>query len=171
MSARAAWRLEALGFTAVYDYVPGKADWLAQDLPSEGTLAGEPTAGDVARRDVPTCTLDERLADVQRRAGEAGWDTCIVVNAENVVLGRLGRKALASASDARVEEVMAEGPATIRPHVPLATIAQRLRDRGLATALVTASDGRLIGLLRLEDAESFTAGDAGISPALGEEAR
>ena len=30
MSPRAACRLELLGFTQVYDYVLGKADWLAQ---------------------------------------------------------------------------------------------------------------------------------------------
>ena len=36
MSPRAAWRLESLGFTKVYDYVPGKTDWLAAGLPREG---------------------------------------------------------------------------------------------------------------------------------------
>ena len=37
MSPRAAWRLEAAGFSPVYDYAAGKADWLAADLPFEGT--------------------------------------------------------------------------------------------------------------------------------------
>ena len=37
MSPRAAWRLEAAGFAPVYDYVAGKSDWLAADLPFEGT--------------------------------------------------------------------------------------------------------------------------------------
>jgi rhodanese-related sulfurtransferase len=42
MSPRAAWRLEAAGFSPVYEYAAGKADWLAADLPFEGTaeLAG-----------------------------------------------------------------------------------------------------------------------------------
>src|SRR5258707_15549870 len=42
MSPRAAWRLEAAGFAPVYGYVAGEADWLAADLPFEGTarLAG-----------------------------------------------------------------------------------------------------------------------------------
>ena len=42
MSPRAAWRLEAAGFGPVYDYVAGKADWLAAHLPFVGTgqLAG-----------------------------------------------------------------------------------------------------------------------------------
>ncbi len=50
MSPRAAWRLEATGFGPVYDYVAGKSDWLAADLPFEGTaqLAGMFFADDVA---------------------------------------------------------------------------------------------------------------------------
>ena len=35
MSPRAAWRLESLGFARVYDYVAGKADWMAAGLPTE----------------------------------------------------------------------------------------------------------------------------------------
>jgi hypothetical protein len=36
--------------------------------------------------------------------------------------------------------------------VPLQDIARRLRVRGLTTALVTTADGRLVGVLRLEEA-------------------
>ena len=39
MSPRAVCRLEALGFQQVYDYVPGKVDWLARGLPREGEKA------------------------------------------------------------------------------------------------------------------------------------
>src|SRR5262249_13063891 len=49
MSPRAAWRLEAAGFGPVYDYVAGKADWLAADLPFDGTAR---LAGMFTRRDV-----------------------------------------------------------------------------------------------------------------------
>jgi 3-mercaptopyruvate sulfurtransferase SseA len=52
MSPRAAWRLEALGFAEVNDYVDGKLDWLAAGLPTEGSNAERPGAGDVA---APTC--------------------------------------------------------------------------------------------------------------------
>jgi hypothetical protein len=37
MSPRAAWRLDELGYGEVYDYVAGKADWLAADLSTEGS--------------------------------------------------------------------------------------------------------------------------------------
>ena len=39
MSPRAACRLETLGFASVDDYVGGKEDWLAHELPTEGELA------------------------------------------------------------------------------------------------------------------------------------
>src|SRR3954463_5877370 len=35
LSPGAACRLEILGFEAVYDYVPGKVDWIARGLPTE----------------------------------------------------------------------------------------------------------------------------------------
>ena len=72
MSARAAWRLESLGFTQVYDYVAGKLDWLAAGLTSEGSNAQQPRAGDVARSDVPTCRLQERLGEVAEQVRAAG---------------------------------------------------------------------------------------------------
>jgi CBS domain-containing protein len=52
----------------VYDYVGGKLDWLAAGLASEGTNATRPRAGDVARREVPTCGLghDEQVQRVMR---------------------------------------------------------------------------------------------------------
>jgi hypothetical protein len=43
MSPRAACRLDTLGFEHVYDYMPGKVDWLARNLPVEGTAADAPT--------------------------------------------------------------------------------------------------------------------------------
>jgi hypothetical protein len=48
----------------VYDYVDGKLDWLAAGLPTEGTNAERPRAGDVARGDVPTCELHEPIVEV-----------------------------------------------------------------------------------------------------------
>ena len=61
-----------MGFTQVYDYVAGKLDWLAAGGPIEGTGAGRPRAGEVARGDVPTCALDEHLGEVQYIKGLMG---------------------------------------------------------------------------------------------------
>lgn len=92
-----------MGFAKVYDYVAGKKSWGSYGLPREGTRVPERTAGDVAHREVPTCALDEPLADVRERVRAAGRDTCIVVTEQRVVLGRLGRKAIASEGAESVE--------------------------------------------------------------------
>jgi hypothetical protein len=93
----------------------------------------ERTAGDVAHRDVPTCALDEPLADVRERVGAAGWDTCIVVNDQRIVLGRLGRKAVGSDSDESVEEAMSAGPSTVRPSIGTAAWLERTRTRNMTS--------------------------------------
>ena len=165
MSPRAAWRLESLGFTRVYDYAAGKLDWLAAGLPTEGSDAQRPRAGDVARREVPTCGLGERLGEVARRVREAGWDACVVVNDQRVVLGLLRGKELEGDQGLRIERAMRPGPSTFRPHVPIAEMARFMVDHDLDSSPVTTSDGRLVGLLRRSDAtrvaEELGEGDAG----------
>src|SRR6266568_880323 len=94
MSPRAAWRLESMGFAQVYDYTAGKLDWLAAGLATEGSNAQQPRAGEVARDDVPTFGLQERLGEVAPRVRVAGWDACVVVNPERVVFGLLRAKEL-----------------------------------------------------------------------------
>jgi CBS domain-containing protein len=155
MSPRAAWRLEGLGFERVYDYVPGKADWFASGLAKEGRLASVPTIGDAARRDVPTCTPVEKIGVVRERMRKMGWDRCVVVNKERVVLGLLREKELSSDPKVPVEEAMRNGPATFRPNDPVGKMAKRMRDRGATAVLVTTSDGRLVGLLYREDVEDL----------------
>src|SRR5258707_7659419 len=115
MSPRAAWRLENLGFTEVYDYAAGKADWLAWGLPRGGRVAQVPTVGEVARRDVPTCGLADRVADAKARAQAAGFDACVVVNAQRVVLGLLRGRELDADPAATAQQVMQAGPTTYRP--------------------------------------------------------
>jgi CBS domain-containing protein len=153
MSPRAAWRLEGLGFERVYDYVPGKADWSASGLLTEGKLASVPTIGEAARRDVPTCAPTEKAIDAWDRARKMGWDRCVVVNKERVVLGLLREKELSSDPTSPVEEAMRNGPATFRPNEPVGKMVEGMQDRGATAVLVTTSDGKLVGLLYRADAE------------------
>jgi CBS domain-containing protein len=152
MSPRAAWRLESLGFQEVYDYTSGKVDWLAAGLPTEGTLARLPRAGDVARKDVPTCSVDERLGDVRDRVHAAGWDACVVVNEERIVFGLLRARELEGDPEVRIEAVMRPGPSTFRPHVPIAEMAEHMIEHDTVSSPITTLEGRLVGLLRREDA-------------------
>jgi Mg/Co/Ni transporter MgtE len=153
MSPRAAWRLESIGFTQVNDYVAGKADWGSFGLPLEGTRGSATRVGAYLSRDVPTCSLEERLGAVRARVRAAGWDTCSVVNDERVVLGWLGRAALEGEDDVGVEEAMSAGPSTVRPSLELDRAVERMRRQDLTTLPVTTSDGRLLGLLEGEAAE------------------
>jgi hypothetical protein len=70
MSPRAAWRLEAAGFGPVYDYAAGKADWLAADLPFEGTAK---LAGEFARRGVATAGERTPAAEALRLLDTQGF--------------------------------------------------------------------------------------------------
>src|SRR5947209_3996751 len=115
MSARAAWRLEEMGFTRVYRYAAGKMDWFASGLPREGKLTAFPVVGDAVRVDVPTCRAEECVGDAAQRARAAGWDMCAVVNERRVVLGVLGKKALAGGAARPAAEAMEPGPTTFRP--------------------------------------------------------
>jgi CBS domain-containing protein len=153
MSPRAAWRLESLGFTEVYDYAAGKEDWLAWGLPREGRAAQVPTVGEVARRDVPTCGLADRVADAKARVQAAGFEACVVVNERRVVLGLLRSQELDADPVAVAEQVMRAGPTTYRPNVPAHEAGARMRERRVDALLVTMPDGTLVGLLRREDAE------------------
>jgi CBS domain-containing protein len=141
-----------MGYAEVYDYVAGKLDWLASGLPFEGDAADRPRAGSVARDDVPTCRLDEKISEVKAKVQEAGWDSCVVVNQERIVLGQLKKAELESDDGALAEEVMRPGPSTFRPHVPIEELASYLSEEELDSTLVTTSEGRLMGLLLRDDA-------------------
>ncbi len=157
---RAAWRLEGLGFTEVYDYVPGKVGWAASGLPVGGSLASVTTIGAAARKDVPTCSPAEKVSVVRERVRRAGRNRCVVVSSNRVVLGLPQEKELSSDPEASAEESMRNGPTTFRPNEPIEKMAKRMRERGVPAVLVTTSDGRLVGLLYREDAELLSAEQA-----------
>jgi CBS domain-containing protein len=92
------------------------------------------------RRDIPTCPLPERLGDVRERVQAAGTEACVVLNDAGVVLGDLRGEAFDADPEMTVEEAMDPGPTTIRPHVPLAEIAEYLHNRDLDSILVTPAD-------------------------------
>jgi CBS-domain-containing membrane protein len=154
MSPRAACRLELLGFTRVYDYVAGKADWLAHGLPTEGTQAQVPRAKDVLRSDAVTARPEEPVGQVVARVARSPYGFALVVANDGTLLGRLRKAVLDADPAARAVEAMEAGPSTVRADRPLAELAERLRSRGLRTAVVTAPDGRLLGVVRLTDMEA-----------------
>jgi CBS domain-containing protein len=168
MSPRAAWRLESLGFREVYEYRGGKADWLAAGLPTEGTGARKPRVLAYVQRDVPTCRLGEKVADAAARAAATGWDVCMVINEQGILLGRLDRKELQSDGTRLVEQAMRPGPSTYRPDTPAAELRHLMTHRGIGKLPVTTGDGRLLGVIcrdALDDlADEVNTGDTSGPP-------
>ena len=149
----------------------GELDWLAAGLPTEGRNADVPRAGDVARRDVPTCRLEEPIGQVRERVRAAGWDACVVVNDQRVVLGLLRAGELQRGQDETIEQMMRPGPSTFRPHVLIEELAHFMVHHDLPSSPVTTSDGRLVGLLRREDAARVALEQTGAEHAEHEAAR
>src|SRR5215813_3385194 len=128
MSARAAARLETLGFAQVYRYSAGKTDWTAAGLPSEGDLASVPRVVSAMRRDVPTCRVSETIGAVRARIEEAGWDRCVIVDDKRVVLGLVSGDALRAADDTPSEDVMDPAPLTFRPDTVLEELVHYMHE-------------------------------------------
>ena len=151
MSPRAACRLATLGFEHVYDYMPGKVDWLARGLAREGNKASERRAIDVARQDMVTCRLGQLVGEVAPHVEASPHGFALVLSDDGVLLGRLRRNALQSDPHARAEDLMQPGPSTVRTDLEPAKVAERLRAKSLTTAVITDPDGRLMGIVSQDD--------------------
>jgi CBS domain-containing protein len=147
MSPRAAWQLEALGFTEVYDYADGKLDWIAHGLPLEGKGPHYAVAGEVADRDaVLSCRVGDLVGDVSEELDSAPHEYCVVLNDRDVVLGRMRKKNVQGRPpDEPVELVMEPGPTTLRPKEPAKALLERMKKKNVPAVIVTTKTGRLIG--------------------------
>ena len=135
---------EAAGFSPVYDYVAGKADWLAADLPFQGTAE---LAGMFTRRRVATVAETAPAAEALRLLDAQGFGPVLVLNPARVVMGAAYRDALASApGDAEAGSVMRFGVSTVRPSEDAAALAHRMSHAEVTRVVVTRSDGTLVGL-------------------------
>jgi CBS domain-containing protein len=149
MSPRAAWRLEAAGFGPVFDYAAGKADWLAADLPFEGTAK---LAGMFTRRGVATVGEGTPAGEALRLLEAQGFGPILVLNQAGVVMGAAYRDALASATGkAEVGTVMRFGVSTVRPSEDAEALAHRMGHAEVTRVVVTRPDGTLVGLFFAAD--------------------
>ena len=136
-----------MGFTQVFDYIAGKVDWFSNGLPREGKRADSPQIGDLIRRDVPVCHLDDHIGEVWQRMQMAGWGQCVVVNGAGIVLGLLRGEALHADPEAPVALAMESGPTTIRPNRAPRGIRESMRQHGVASMVVTTPTGQLMGIV------------------------
>ena len=133
----------------MYDYVAGKADWLAADLPFEGTAQ---LAGMFTRRGVGTAAEGTPAAEALGLLEGQGFGPVLVLNQAGVVMGAAYRDGLVAApGEAAVGTVMRFGVSTVRPSEDAAALAQRMGHRRVTRVVVTRSDGTLVGLLFAAD--------------------
>ena len=131
----------------MYDYVPGKVDWLARGLPTEGERADETRVGDLARDDVIKAGLADSAADLARRIDDSPYGFALVVADDGTLLGRLRRSAIEDGTAATAEELMTPGPSTVRPDTDPAELRKKLDAKDLKTAIVSTPEGHVIGVV------------------------
>jgi CBS-domain-containing membrane protein len=148
MSPRAATRLDALGFERVY--APSKVDYLARGLPREGEKAGEQRAADLLRDGFVRCRLTDRIDRVRGQVEASPYGFALVLDENDVPLGRLRRAAL-EGEGPTAEDAMEAGPSTIRADTSVEKLRERLEGGGLNFAVVTTPDGVLMGIVCLTD--------------------
>ena len=138
-----------MGFTDVYDYVNGKVEWMLDRQPTEGTGPHYAMAGEVAtRKRLHTCVLDSTVGDSDRAMEQNGDTFCLVLNDQDVVLGRLRQKHRDATSDDLVEKMMETGPTTVRPNEPAKKLLERMERRDVPAVVVTTNKGVLVGVAR-----------------------
>ena len=135
--------------------MPGKVDWLARGLPTEGDEADEKRVGHFARDDVVTCGLDADVGEVLERIEDSPYGFALVVAADGeTLLGRLPKSAIEKAGGSgRAEDAMSPGPSTVRPDMAADELRERLTDRDLKTAVVSTPEGKLIGVVKRSSLE------------------
>ena len=137
----------------MYDYVPGKVDWLAHNLPVEGERATPPTAGRLMRDDVVRAAPEDLVGAVRQAISRSPYPFALVTGPDGMLLGRVRASELDGAADRPVRELMELGPSTVRPHRAAGDLAKSLAGRDLRWAIVTTPEGRLLGVVSRRDLE------------------
>ena len=147
LSARGAALLELYGFEEVYDYTGSKTEWLGMGMPAEGSLRDSDRAGGRARP-VPTCGPDD---PVERLAFDDATGRCVVVTGSGVILGSVRREAAGLPPGTPAARAMEPGPPTVRPSISRAELGRSMGQEGQRSVLVSGLDGRLVGIVSLDD--------------------
>ena len=136
----------------MYDYAEGKAGWLAESLPSEGTRpAGDRVDSHLGPEPV-TCPPGDTLGGARALMAAADDDECFVLTPGRIVLGRVRLRDVAEAADEiSVTDAMFDGPSTYRPNVPVAELGEIMRTKNLARLPITTASGVLLGVVRREE--------------------
>ena len=122
-------------------------DWVAFGLPVEKGQTGPYMVIEKFERQVPTCQLNASVGEAKRLAEKLGLQICVVVNEQGKVLGLIEKDDWKTDGDICVETAMDPGPKTLRPSYLLKD-AKELVVKSGRDAIVTSSDGQLMGIFR-----------------------
>ena len=133
---------------------------------------------DLCRRDVDTARYDESALDAARRMRDRQVGTVVVVDGERPVGILTDRdltvRILAAGLDpnkTRVSEVMTPSPTTVTEETEIATAVGHMRAGRFRRLPVVGSDGRLRGIIALDDVVGVVAMElAEVGPLLLREA-
>jgi len=139
--------------------VPGKADWRAHGLPVEGELAGVPTAGNLTSDDIVTCGLADPVGVIREQVEDSPYGFALVTTEDAVLLGRLSSSRCNRRPTTPPREQIRHGTGVVNrarrhPGARPCTTPGRTQPR---TAIVTAPEGRLIGVVRRADLDEAVA--------------
>lgn len=143
MSQRAACQLERFGFGEVFDFVAGKAYWLASGRPTTRTHPID--------RVIDHLDLTVAVARADATVGDAlgaidGAGRVVVLSESGVVVGTVRAERLGDVEPSSiVGDVMQVGPTTIRPDEDAEAVRTRMTERGVSSLLVTNPNGELLG--------------------------
>jgi Mg/Co/Ni transporter MgtE len=137
-----------MGFSEVYDYAAGEADWIAMGQPTVRRDTKE-RIEQVARKDAPTCALQDTLESIRTKLPK-DWNVCVVLNADRIVLGLVDFSRELD-RDKSIGESMRPAPLTFRPGRTVSEVCDLLKTKNFAVALVTTSVGQFIGALRRDE--------------------
>lgn len=150
-SARAASHLEALGFTDVVEYHPGKAAWLGEGLPSEGRRRPEQRVSAIADPDVPLVGAGATVGEAAGVVGDADVGIVVTDAPDRTVLGVLRPETFALDPATPVAHVLQPGPSTFRPSMTIGELVTYFLESNESRAIVSTLSGRWIGLIRRGD--------------------
>jgi signal-transduction protein with cAMP-binding, CBS, and nucleotidyltransferase domain len=105
-----------------------------------------------------TCGADDRVDEVARVMRDRDVGCAVVVHPGGGLIGIVTDRDLAlrvvgegRSADIAVEAVMTRDVATVSPHAPVETAAATMQKRAVRRLPVTEDDGRLHGLIAMDD--------------------
>lgn len=81
--------------------------------------------------------VGDRVGDASKALESVPHDYCVVLNDQDIVVGRMRKKEVQGRSDALVELVMEPGPSTVRPKEPAGALLERMKKRNVPAVIVT----------------------------------